>query len=150
MAEEAHSASPSHCAPQIIKEGSHVSKRILIVEDDPSSLRFVSFTLEQEGYEVLTASNGLEGLKKAREEKPDLLVLDVMLPGLDGFEVCRRLRADDGMARLPVLMLSAKAQEIDRTTGLKMGADDYLAKPADPGDIVERVANLLRGSTAGV
>ena len=120
-----------------------MKKRILLVEDDPSAIRLVSYTLEQEGYEVLTASNGLEGLKKAQEEKPDLLVLDVMLPGLDGFEVCRRLRADGETALLPVLMLSAKAQEIDKTTGMKMGADDYLPKPADPAEIVARVAGLL-------
>jgi len=109
----------------------------------------VSYTLEGEGYEVLTASNGLEGLRKAREDKPDLLVLDVMLPGLDGFEVCRRLRADAETAKLPVLMLSAKAQEIDKTTGLKMGADDYLPKPADPAEIVARVSKLLQGNGTG-
>jgi two-component system alkaline phosphatase synthesis response regulator PhoP len=126
-----------------------MGKRILVVEDDPSAIRLVSFTLEQEGYEVLTASNGLEGLRRAREDKPDLLVLDVMLPGLDGFEVCRRLRADAETAKLPVLMLSAKAQEIDKTTGLKMGADDYLAKPADPAEIVARVSNLLQRNGSG-
>jgi DNA-binding response OmpR family regulator len=125
-----------------------MKKRILLVEDDPSAIRLVSFTLEQEGYEVLTASNGLEGLRKAREEKPDLLVLDVMLPGLDGFEVCQRLRADAETASLPVLMLSAKAQEIDRTTGMKVGADDYLPKPADPAEIIARVASLLEKSAA--
>lgn len=127
-----------------------MKKRVLLIEDDPSSVRLVSYTLEQEGYEVLTATNGLEGLKKVREEAPDLLVLDVMLPGLDGFEVCRRLRADEQTAGLPVLMLSAKAQEIDKTTGLKMGADDYLAKPADPSEIVARVANLLAMKTTRV
>lgn len=127
-----------------------MKKRVLLIEDDPSSVRLVSYTLEQEGYEVLTATNGLEGLKKVREEAPDLLVLDVMLPGLDGFEVCRRLRADEQTAGLPVLMLSAKAQETDKTTGLKMGADDYLAKPADPSEIVARVANLLAMKTTRV
>lgn len=127
-----------------------MKKRVLLIEDDPSAVRLVSYTLEQEGYEVLTATNGLEGLKKVREEAPDLLVLDVMLPGLDGFEVCRRLRADEQTAGLPVLMLSAKAQEIDKTTGLKVGADDYLAKPADPSEIVARVANLLAMKTTRV
>ncbi len=127
-----------------------MKKRVLLIEDDPSSVRLVSYTLEQEGYEVLTAMNGLDGLKKAREEAPDLLVLDVMLPGLDGFEVCRRLRADEQTAGLPVLMLSAKAQEIDKTTGLKVGADDYLAKPADPSEIMARVANLLAMKTTRV
>ena len=127
-----------------------MGKRILVVEDDPGAIRLVSYTLEQEGYEVITALNGLEGLKKARADKPDLLILDVMLPGLDGFEVCRRLRADDGTAGLPILMLSAKAQEIDKTTGLKIGADDYLAKPADPADILDRVSNLLARKSIGV
>ena len=120
-----------------------MKKRILLVEDDPSAIRLVGYALEQEGYEVLTAANGVEGLRKAREEEPDLLILDVMLPGLDGFELCRRLRADAQTAGLPVLMLSAKAQEIDKTTGLKMGADAYLTKPADPSEIVSRVESLL-------
>jgi two-component system alkaline phosphatase synthesis response regulator PhoP len=127
-----------------------MKKRVLLVEDDPRSIRFVSYVLEQEGYEVLTANNGLTGLKKAREEAPDLLILDVMLPGLDGFEVCRRLRADKQTSKLPVLMLSAKAQEIDKTTGLKMGADDYLTKPADPSEIAARVESLLQRKAAGV
>ncbi len=127
-----------------------MKKRVLLIEDDPSAVRLVSYTLEQEGYEVLTAMNGLEGLNKVREEAPDLLVLDVMLPGLDGFEVCRRLRADEKTAGLPVLMLSAKAQEIDKTTGIKVGADDYLAKPADPSEIVARVESLLRRKATGV
>jgi len=127
-----------------------MKKRVLLIEDDPSAVRLVSYTLEQEGYEVLTAMNGLEGLNKVREEAPDLLVLDVMLPGLDGFEVCRRLRADEKTAGLPVLMLSAKEQEIDKTTGIKVGADDYLAKPADPSEIVARVESLLRRKATGV
>ena len=127
-----------------------MGKRILVVEDDPGAIRLVSYTLEQEGYDVITASNGLEGLKKARDEKPDLLVLDVMLPGLDGFEFCRRLRADAETAGLSVLMLSAKAQEIDKTTGLRIGADDYLAKPADPSEILDRVSNLLARKSISV
>ena len=121
-----------------------MAARVLIVEDDPPARRLVSFALEQEGYEVMTASNGLEGLKKAQEEEPDALVLDVMLPGLDGFEVCHKLRADTRTAKLPILMLSAKVQETDKTTGFKMGADDYLAKPADPLEIVNRVGILLQ------
>ena len=126
-----------------------MKKRILLVEDDPGATRLVGYTLEQEGYEVLTAPNGVEGLRKAREEEPDLLILDVMLPGLDGFELCRRLRADAQTAGLPVLMLSAKAQEIDRATGLKMGADAYLTKPADPSVIVSEVESLLAQKSVG-
>lgn len=120
-----------------------MASKILIVEDDPGARRLVGYTLEHEGYQVITASNGMEGLKKARDEKPDLIVLDVMLPGLDGFEVCHRLRADPQTAIIPVLMLSAKAQETDISTGRKVGADDYLPKPADPSEIVRRVGNLL-------
>ena len=125
-----------------------MAAKVLVVEDDPAARRLVSFALEQEGYDVLTASNGLEGLTKAQTEKPEALVLDVMLPGLDGFEVCRRLRADTEMSGVLVLMLSAKAQESDKTTGLKMGADDYLAKPADPLEVAARVKTLLQRKAA--
>lgn len=120
-----------------------MAKRILVVEDNPNSKRLICYTLEQEGYQVLNASNGVEGLRMAREENLDLLVLDVMLPGLDGFELCHRLRTDPQTARLPILMLSAKAQDADVSVGLRMGADDYLTKPADPAEIVKRVAKLL-------
>ena len=125
-----------------------MATKVLVVEDDPAARRLVSFALEQEGYDVLTASNGLEGLTKAQTERPEILVLDVMLPGLDGFEVCRRLRADTEMSGVLVLMLSAKAQESDKTTGLKMGADDYLAKPADPLEVAARVKTLLQRKAA--
>jgi len=125
-----------------------MATKVLVVEDDPAARRLVSFALEQEGYEVLTASNGLEGLTKAQTERPEILVLDVMLPGLDGFEVCRRLRADTETSGVLVLMLSAKAQESDKTTGLKMGADDYLAKPADPLEVAARVKTLLQRKAA--
>ncbi len=118
-------------------------KKILVIEDDPSALRFIEYTLEQEGYQVLTATDGLAGIRKAQNEEPDLIVLDIMLPGIDGFEICHRLRAEPQTAQLPILMLSAKAQEIDRATGLKVGADDYLTKPADPSEIISRVRTLL-------
>jgi len=121
----------------------HVSKKILVVEDDPVTLRFVRYTLEKAGYQVSTATNGLEGLKKAREGEHDLVILDLMLPGIDGFEVCYRLRAEPQTAKLPVLMLTAKAQDTDRDTALKVGADDYLTKPANPAEIISRVENLL-------
>jgi DNA-binding response OmpR family regulator len=125
-----------------------MATKVLVVEDDPATRRLVSFALEQEGYEVLTASNGLEGLTKAQTEGPEILVLDVMLPGLDGFEVCRRLRSDDQTSGVLILMLSAKAQESDMTTGLKMGADGYLAKPADPLEVAARVKTMLQEKAA--
>jgi two-component system alkaline phosphatase synthesis response regulator PhoP len=118
-------------------------KKILVVEDDPATSRLVDYSLRHEGYDVITAFNGLEGLRKAQKEGPDLVILDVMLPGLDGFEICHRLRAEPATAQLPILMFSAKAQEADKDTGLKVGADDYLAKPAAPAEIVKKVGALL-------
>jgi two-component system alkaline phosphatase synthesis response regulator PhoP len=120
-----------------------MARKILVVDDDPAALRLVQYTLQQEGYEVITASNGLDGLRKANSEAPDLLVLDVMLPGIDGFEVASRLRAQPSTAGIPIIMVSAKAREMDRATGLKVGADDYVTKPADPAEISRRVAGLL-------
>ena len=117
--------------------------KILVIEDDPATLRFIYYSLRHEGYQLLTASNGLEGLRKAQKEDPALIVLDVMLPGMDGFEVCSRLRAEPQTAQLPILMLSAKTQDADKATGLKVGANDYLTKPADPSEIIRRVKSLL-------
>ena len=120
-----------------------MSKRILVIEDDPASLRLMQYILEHKGYEVLTAVNGLDGLKKARSEEPDLVILDVMLPGMDGFDICYHLRAEPQTAKLPILMLSAKAREVDRDTGLKVGADYYITKPVDPAEIISNVEALL-------
>jgi len=120
-------------------------EKILVVEDDPAALRLVSFTLESAGYEVIPAVNGFEGLRKAQEEAPDLLVLDLMLPGIDGYEVCHRLRSDPAgrERRLPILMLTAKSQETDRAMAEKMGVDRYLCKPATPEEITAAVHSLL-------
>ena len=120
------------------------SKKILVIEDDPSSLRLTHYLLEHKGYQVLTATNGLDGLRKARREKPDLVILDIMLPGMDGYEICHHLRADPETAPMPILMLSAKAREVDRETGLKVGADEYMTKPASPSEIIARIEGLLR------
>ena len=117
--------------------------KILVIEDDPATLRFMRYTLQGKGYQVLTASNGLEGLRKAKEEAPALIVLDVMLPGMDGFEVCHHLRAEPQTAKLPILMLSAKAREVDKDTGHKVGADEYLTKPVSPSEIIDKVESLL-------
>jgi len=126
----------------LVKSG-FMSKRILIIEDDPAVLRALSYMLEKEGYEVLTAMNGLEGLTRAKGENPDLLILDVMLPGIDGFEVCHRLRAEPQTARLPILMLSAKGQAADKSTGLQVGANEYLTKPVERLVLLSRVEALL-------
>ena len=120
-------------------------KKILIVEDDPSFSRAINHIVEKEGYEVITASNGMTGLRMAKEENPDLLILDVMLPGLDGFEICSRLRQDPPTTELPIIMLSAKGQEADKTTGLKVGANEYLTKPVDRTLLLEKVTSLLAG-----
>ena len=128
-----------------------MAKKILVVDDDPAALRLVQYILQREGYEVITASNGLEGLRKATGESPDLIVLDIMLPGIDGFEIASRLRGQPSTSRTPIIMMSAKARDIDKATGLKVGADDYITKPADPSDVAKRVAALLarrQGSTS--
>jgi len=124
-----------------------MSRRILIVDDDPNATRLIEYSLKQHGYQVLTTQNGLEGIMAAQREEPDLIILNVMLPGIDGFEVCRRLRAGSQTAQTPILILSGKAQQEDIATGLKMGADDYLTKPAAPSDILTRVKNLLSERT---
>ncbi|MEX0785343.1 MAG: response regulator [Dehalococcoidia bacterium] len=119
-----------------------MADKVLIVEDDPAALRLVSYILESAGYEVVSATNGLEALQKAVEDSPSLVVLDVMLPGIDGFEVCHRLRAIVA-SHVPILMLSAKAQAADRQTGERVGADLYLVKPATPEEITSAVRQLL-------
>jgi len=119
--------------------------RVLVVEDDPAALQLIGFTLESAGYEVILVANGIEGLRKAQEEAPDLLVLDLMLPGIDGYEVCHRLRSDPAgrERRLPILMLTAKSQETDRAMAEKMGVDRYLCKPATPEEITAAVRSLI-------
>ena len=120
-----------------------MSKKILVVEDDPSALRFIEYTLQQEGYHILSAEDGLEGIKKAQDEHPDLIILDVMLPGIDGYEVCYQLRQKPETSTVPIIMLSAKARQEDKNIGLKMGADEYLTKPADPTVILAKVKALF-------
>ncbi len=120
-----------------------MSKKILIIEDDPGTTRFLVYTLEQEGYKVLSVADGLEGLKKAQDEHPDLIILDVMLPGMDGYEVCHRLRQKSETLTVPVLMVSGRARQDDKNVGLRMGADDYLSKPVDPQMILAKVETLL-------
>lgn len=124
-----------------------MNKKILVIEDDPGNLRLIKYTLEKEGYQVVTAPNGLEGLRKAQIEEPDLIVLDVMLPGIDGFEVCHRLRAESQTAQLPVLILSAKVREVDKATALKVGADNYVCKPWQRFELVTKIATMLEAKS---
>ncbi len=118
--------------------------RLVVVEDDPDLLDVLRESLSREGYEVLTAGDGLEGLALIRESRPDLVCLDVMMPGMDGIEVCRALRADPELQGMPILMLTAKGEESDVVLGLGVGADDYVVKPARPKELVARVRALLR------
>ena len=119
-------------------------KKILIVEDEQDILQLVKHYLEKEGFRPVTAMSGLEALKKVKEDKPDLVVLDLMLPEMDGLEVCKRLRSGHDTAMLPILMLTAKAEESDTIVGLELGADDYVTKPFSPKALVARVKALLR------
>jgi two-component system alkaline phosphatase synthesis response regulator PhoP len=120
-------------------------RKILIIEDDRSAARLAQYTIQQAGYDVILAYDGYEGLEKTLNEHPDLVILDIMLPGLDGYEVCHRLRAEPETITLPILMISAKAREEDRNIGLKVGADDYLAKPVEPSVMLAKIAELLTG-----
>lgn len=115
--------------------------RLLVIDDEANLRHTLSYALKQEGYEVLTAEDGEEGLRVFREGRPDLVILDVMLPRMDGFEVCRRLRKESDV---PVVMLTARDTELDKIVGLEIGADDYLAKPFSVRELVARVRALLR------
>jgi DNA-binding response OmpR family regulator len=120
-----------------------MGKRILVVDDDPTSLKLLDLILNKEGYQVMTASNGLEALRKARLESPDLLILDVMLPGFDGFEICHRLRTEPATATMPIMMLSSKQQKSDQDAASKVGANAFLSKPVDRKALLTKVAELL-------
>jgi len=119
---------------------------VLVVEDEKDIIDVVDFNLQQAGYRVLKATDGAEGLRLARDQSPDLLVLDLMLPVMDGKEVCRRLKQGEDTREIPVLMLTALASETDRIIGFEIGADDYLTKPFSPRELVLRVQAILRRS----
>jgi two-component system, OmpR family, phosphate regulon response regulator PhoB len=119
-------------------------ERILVVDDEPDIIALVAYHLARSGYRVSTASSGVEALQAARDEQPALVVLDLMLPELSGFEVLERIRGDRALAETPVLMLTARRDEPDRVQGLSLGADDYLVKPFSPQELVLRVRNILR------
>jgi DNA-binding response OmpR family regulator len=121
-----------------------VKQKILVVDDEPEAVELVEFNLKQAGFGVLTAADGAEALIKARAAPPDLVVLDVMLPEINGLEICKLLRRDSALARVPIIMLTAKAAEIDRVLGLELGADDYLTKPFSPRELVLRIKKLLQ------
>jgi DNA-binding response OmpR family regulator len=124
--------------------------KILVVDDEPEAVELVEFNLKQAGFEVITAADGLEAFKKAHSALPGLIVLDLMLPEVDGLEVCKMLRRDPTTATIPIVMVTAKAAEIDRILGLELGADDYVTKPFSPRELVLRIKKILeRGRAKG-
>lgn len=117
---------------------------VLVVDDEKDLVELVTYHLEKEGLRCLEARDGERALQLARERLPDLVVLDLMLPGMDGLEICRKLRKDPNTSAMAIIMLTAKAEEVDRVVGLEMGADDYLVKPFSPRELVARVKAVLR------
>ncbi len=119
------------------------ARTVLVADDDEDILQLVSFRLERAGYTVVTAADGQQALAAARQHQPDLAVLDVMMPGLNGYEVTRQLRADPATAAIPVILLTARVQEADVSRGFEAGADDYLRKPFSPQELRSRVQAIL-------
>jgi two-component system phosphate regulon response regulator PhoB len=121
-----------------------MTKRILVVDDEPDLLELVRINLDQAGYQVDTAASGSEALEQLGRAKPDLVILDLMLPDHSGTEICRMIRADPGLSDLPVIMLTARSDEVDRVVGFELGADDYVTKPFSPRELVLRTKAVLR------
>ena len=121
--------------------------KILIVDDEPDVVQLIEYNLKSAGYDVITATDGQDALQQARASSPDLIILDLMLPEVDGLDVCKILRRDAGTAGIPIVMLTAKASETDRVLGLELGADDYVTKPFSPRELVLRVKRLLRSES---
>src|SRR5213080_2289697 len=126
-----------------------VMPKILVVDDEPDAVELIDFNLKAASFEVVTAADGNAALKKARSSLPDLIVLDLMLPEVDGLEVCKMLRRDPATAAIPIVMVTAKAAEIDRVVGLELGADDYLTKPFSPRELVLRIKKILERQRGG-
>jgi len=117
--------------------------QVLVVDDDPVIQKLLQVNFEMEGYRVITASDGVEGLDRARSERPDIVILDVMMPKMNGLEVASALKGDPATSSIPIILLSAKAQEADVQAGRQTGAEDYVTKPFDPLELLERVARLV-------
>jgi two-component system alkaline phosphatase synthesis response regulator PhoP len=120
---------------------------VLVIDDEEDLIELVRYNLEKEGFHVIGAGDGESGLSRVAGEKPDVIVIDLMLPGMDGLEVCRSLRAENGTSGIPIIMLTAKASESDRIVGLELGADDYVTKPFSPRELIARIKALLRRSS---
>lgn len=122
-------------------------EKILLIEDEKDILELIAFNLECSGYDVIKASNGEDGLKRAMNEEPDLVLLDLMLPGMDGFDVCRELKQDKKTRKIPVIMLTARGEDTDIVSGLELGAEDYITKPFSPKILIARIRTVLRRSS---
>ncbi|MCK4549979.1 MAG: response regulator [Candidatus Krumholzibacteria bacterium] len=120
--------------------------KILVVDDEVNITQILEFSIGAEGYEVITAANGEEAIDKARREQPDLIILDVMMPKIDGYEACRILKANPLTKGIPVVLLTAKGRDIDKRLGYEVGATDYIIKPFSPNKLVDRIHQLLVGS----
>jgi two-component system alkaline phosphatase synthesis response regulator PhoP len=123
---------------------SDVREKILIVDDEVDALTALKVALESDGYNVIEALDGFEGISKAKSETPDVILLDIMMPGMDGFEVCRRLKSDPQLSSIPVIMLTAKGEVDDKVEGLEMGADDYVTKPFNLKELKARIKSVIR------
>jgi DNA-binding response OmpR family regulator len=124
-----------------------MSKRVLVVDDEPSILLSLEFLMEQEGYDVHTATDGEEVLQEVHKKMPDLILLDVMMPKRDGFEVCQTIRANPEWKEIRIIMLTAKGREVDQEKGIALGADDYITKPFATRELVEKVRIVLGNSS---
>lgn len=120
------------------------NEKILIVDDEEHIVELIKFNLENNGYNIITANNGIDALKVAKQELPQLVLLDLMLPGMDGFDVCKEIRKDMSISNMPIIMLTAKSEELDKILGLELGADDYLTKPFSVRELLARVKAILR------
>jgi len=125
-------------------EEKQMRQKILVVEDDPDIITLLRFHLEDEGFKVISAEEGEEGLKKARAEKPALILLDLMLPKMTGLDVCRILKGDKETNSIPIVMLTAKSEEVDRVVGFELGADDYVTKPFSPRELLLRIKAIMK------
>ena len=121
-----------------------INQRILVIEDDTNIQELIKYNLEKNGYRVIVADNGVDGLKEAIANIPDLILLDIMLPGLDGLEVCKRLRMEKFTRKVPIFMLTAKSEELDKILGLELGADDYITKPFSIKELIARIRAVMR------
>ncbi|NQT28495.1 MAG: response regulator [Candidatus Omnitrophica bacterium] len=119
-------------------------EKILIVEDDPDIVEMIDYNLKKEGYRIISVLNGEDAIGIAEKENPDLIILDLMLPEMDGFQVCKHLRSEEKTSSVPIIMLTAKSQETDKVVGLELGADDYMTKPFSPRELVARIKAVLR------